>query len=106
MFSLDLNLVLRKRKFNFKNFGLYLALQIKQIENFFVGIEFRDIILETPYDNLTVYKLRVYDGHNPLEVLSPFFFVERTTLSQFTAGFTLLPTSKNALYALSMTHNT
>ena len=39
-------------------------------------INFWDIILEPPYDNLTVYKLRVYDGHNPLEVLSP-FFVER-----------------------------
>ena len=71
----------------------------------FVGINFEGIILETPYDNLTVYKLRFYDGHSPLEVLSP-FFVERTTLSQFTAGFTLLPMSKNALYALSMTHNT
>ena len=73
-------------------------------------INFWDIILEPPYDNLTVYKLRVYDGHNPLEVLSPFFvrsFLSNgATLSQFTAGFTLLPTSKNALYVLSMTHNT
>ena len=43
---------------------------------------------------------------NPLEVLSPFFLSNGLTLSQFTAGFTLLPTSKNALYALSMTHNT
>ena len=29
-------------------------------------VKLGDVILETPYDNLTVYKLRVYDGHQPL----------------------------------------